>query len=645
MFGNGGTMGDKSKNSNVTENSSEKVSELSENDVSMTSSKEEQIEDNSQKYAEDEKNNKKKIITAGIIAFLLFTVVIGIVISSCGKKSDNSYAGGKAPVASDHTAVKVDNDVTETPTAAPTPEDSEDTVTPTPEDTKPQEPTTVPTDVPSEGNASGSQAGGSEGSDVHGALSVKGTQLVDASGNPIQLKGVSTHGLQWFPDFVNYDAFKSLRDEWGCNVVRLAMYTHEGGYCSGADKTNLKNLIDNGVSYATQLNMYVIIDWHVLNEGSPMTYKSEAISFFDEVSKKYSSQNNVIYEICNEPCNGASWTTIKQYAEEVIPVIKANDPDAVIIVGTPEWSQRVDEAAANPIKGYSNIMYALHFYAATHTDWLRDRMTSAINSGLPVFVSEYGICDASGNGGCDINQANEWVKTMDSYGVSYVCWNLANKNESSSLINSSVSKKSGWTYDELSQEGKWLVDMLGGKISKGSSGAYKSDTSAPQAPSDPTTGTGNAGNGNNTSSNSSAETSSGNNNSNPSGGSDSSGNNNGNSNSGNVSKGGTANVTVNSTGDWTEGDKNVQQYSLSYKNATGGDINGWTITIKFSGNIESDINGWNAKFTVSGDTLTITPNADEEWATKIPSDGEIVSIGFAVKSSSKVSVVSSVISY
>ncbi len=638
-------MSDESKNNNVAENSSEKISESSESDASVKCANEEQCEDNNQNSTEDVKKNKKGIVTAAIIAFLLLAVIVGIAITSCGKESDNSYTGGKVPVASDHTAVKADEaDVTETPTVTLTPEEPEETPAPTPEDTPTPEPTAAPTDVPSGGNTGGSQGGSNDGSDVHGALSVKGTQLVDASGNPIQLKGVSTHGLQWFPDFVNYDAFKSLRDEWGCNVVRLAMYTHEGGYCSGADKTKLKNLIDNGVSYATQLNMYVIIDWHVLNEGSPVTYKSDAISFFDEVSKKYSSQNNVIYEICNEPCNGAGWSTIKQYAEEVIPVIKANDPDAVIIVGTPEWSQRVDEAAANPIKGYSNIMYALHFYAATHTDWLRDRMTSAINAGLPVFVSEYGICDASGNGGCDINQANEWVKTMDKHGVSYVCWNLANKNESSSLINSSVSKKSGWTYDELSQEGKWLVDMLGGKISKGSSGAYKSDTSAPQAPSNPTTGTGNSGGGNNTGGNSSGGTASGNGNSN-SGGSASSGNGNGNSGSGNVSKGGTANVTVNSTGDWTEGDKNVQQYSLSYKNATGGDINGWKITVRFSGNIESDINGWNAKFSVSGDTLTITPNAEEEWATKIPSNGDIASIGFAVKSSSKVSVVSSVISY
>ncbi len=634
-------MSDESKNNNVAEESMENVSELSGTDALEIGEDKKTDNVENQKNTKDDSKSKKNIVMAIVILILLAAAIAGIAIGINKKKSENSYTGGKAPVASDHKAEMAD-DAELTPTESPVTKEPEETPSPTPEETPVPEPTEVPAETPAEGN---NQGGSEGGSDVHGALSVKGTQLVDASGNPIQLKGVSTHGLQWFPDYVNYDAFKSLRDEWGCNVVRLAMYTHEGGYCSGADKTKLKTLIDNGVSYATQLNMYVIIDWHVLNEGSPMTYKNEAVSFFDEVSKKYSTQNNVIYEICNEPCNGASWATIKQYAEEIIPVIKANDPDAVIIVGTPEWSQRVDEAAANPINGYSNIMYALHFYAATHTDWLRERMTSAVDAGLPVFVSEYGICDASGNGGCDISQANEWVKTMDKYGISYVCWNLANKNESSSLINSSVTKKSGWTYDELSQEGKWLVDMLGGKISKGSSGAYKSDTSAPQALDNPNAGTGNAGGNNNSDNSSNGGTVSGNGNSGSGGNSSSSGNNNGNASSENVSKGGTAEVTVNPSGSWTEGDKNVQQYSLSYKNVTGGDINRWKITIKFSGNIESDINGWNAKFTVSGDTLTITPNDEEEWATKIPANGEIASIGFSIKSSSAVSVVSSVISY
>lgn len=74
----------------------------------------------------------------------------------------------------------------------------------------------------------------------HGKLSVKGTDIVDKNGDPYQLKGVSTHGLQWFPEYVNKDSFQSFRDDFGANVIRLAMYTAEGGYCEGGDQGRFK---------------------------------------------------------------------------------------------------------------------------------------------------------------------------------------------------------------------------------------------------------------------------------------------------------------------------------------------------------------------------------------------------------------------
>lgn len=294
----------------------------------------------------------------------------------------------------------------------------------------------------------------------HGALSVKGTDLVGASGEKVQLRGMSTHGLAWFPQYVNFDTFKFLRDEWNTNCVRLAMYTHEnGGYCAGGNKEQLKTLVRNGVDYASQLGMYVIVDWHVLNEQNPLTYKDEAKKFFDEMSKEFAGKDNVIYEICNEPNGSGSWQNVTAYANEVIPIIRANAPNSVILVGTPQWSQNIDQALAAPLK-FDNIMYTLHFYAATHTDWLRNKMESCINSGLPVFVSEFGTCDASGNGGVDIGQSNAWKDLIEKHNVSYMCWNLANKNESSSIIASGCSKLYGWSDNELSTQGKWIRDWF-----------------------------------------------------------------------------------------------------------------------------------------------------------------------------------------
>ncbi len=299
--------------------------------------------------------------------------------------------------------------------------------------------------------------------DNHGKLTVEGTNIVDKNGNVYQLKGVSTHGMAWFPDYVNKDAFQTFRDDWDANIIRLAMYTAEnGGYCEGGDKNNLKNLIDTGVNAATELGMYVIIDWHILHDLTPQKYKEDAKAFFEEMSAKYKDYDNIIYEICNEPNGGTSWADVKSYAEEIIPIIRANDEDAIIIVGTPNWSQDVDIAADDPITGYDNIMYAVHFYAATHTDNIRNKVTTALDKGLPIIVSEFSICDASGNGAIDYNQADLWFDLINSNNMSYVGWNISNKDETSSLIKSSCTKLSGWTEDELSETGVWLRNQIKG---------------------------------------------------------------------------------------------------------------------------------------------------------------------------------------
>lgn len=311
---------------------------------------------------------------------------------------------------------------------------------------------------------------------VSGKLHVEGTKLLGADGKPVQLKGISTHGIAWFPDYINEDCFAQFRTQWDVNVIRLAMYTAEyNGYLSGGDQNYLKSQIRKGVKYATDHDMYVIIDWHILSDSNPTQHTDEAGAFFDEMSKEYAGYNNVLYEICNEPNGGTTWNDIKQYASHIIDIIRRNDTEAVIIVGTPNWSQYVDEAASSPITGSGNIMYALHFYAATHKDDLRSRMVSAVQAGLPIFVTEYGICDASGSGSIDRTEADKWVSLMDLYDISYVAWNLSNKNETSAILKSSCTKTSNFTDDDLSESGKWLRDMLTGKSLPAASGGTASD--------------------------------------------------------------------------------------------------------------------------------------------------------------------------
>lgn len=295
----------------------------------------------------------------------------------------------------------------------------------------------------------------------HGQLSVKNGQLVDKSGKGYQLRGMSTHGLTWFPEFVNESAFKTLRDDWNTNVVRLAMYVDEwgNGQCYMGNKSGSLELLEKGVDICIKLDMYVIIDWHVLNPGDPSKYTNEAKSFFETVSKRYAKYPNVIYEICNEPNGGASWSgNIKPYAEKIIPVIRKNAPNSVIIVGTPTWSQEIDKPLSDPLN-YKNVMYAFHFYAATHAG-LRSNVENCVAQGLPVFVSEFGTCDASGGGANDFNETQKWLSYFDKQGISYCNWSICNKDETCSVLRPGTSANGNWSESNLTENGKWMRNWL-----------------------------------------------------------------------------------------------------------------------------------------------------------------------------------------
>ena len=404
-----------------------------------------------------------------------------------------------------------------------------------------------------------------------GALSVEGTYLVDAAGERVQLRGVSTHGLAWFPQYVNAELFRELSEDWGCNAVRLAMYTAEyGGWCTGGDRSALKKLVTDGVRYAADADMYVIVDWHILSDGDPNTYKSGAADFFRDITAELSGFNNVLYEICNEPNGGTGWDRVKSYAEEIIPVIRENAPDAVILVGTPNWSQRVDEAARDPITGFENIMYTLHFYSGTHKKDLRDTVTAALDAGLPIFVSEFGVTDASGSGGVDTAEADRWVETLNGRGVSYMMWSLSNKDESSAVIKSSCSKTSGFSEADLKESGLWLLDTLSGDAAVSVEEARepeKTDGEAPQGATQPpeafppTEETGGEGQ---------------------------------------------LTWTLTEVNSWESSGERFTQYTLTVTNAGPGDMDTWRVDLDLGSPFTLE-SSWNGVFSVSGSTLTVTP--------------------------------------
>lgn len=442
-----------------------------------------------------------------------------------------------------------------------------------------------------------------------GPLQVIGTNLCDSEGNPVQLKGVSTHGLAWFPDYVNEALFQELHEQWNVNVIRLAMYTGEyGGYCTGGDQGQLKQLIRDGVEYASAQDMYVIIDWHILSDGDPNTYKEEAKNFFREMSAEFADRDNIIYEICNEPNGGTAWSRVKEYAQEIIPVIRENDEDAVILVGTPNWCQFLAQAAADPITEWDNIMYTLHFYAASHKEDLRQTLKNALEDGLPVFVSEYSICDASGNGEIDEAQAAAWMELLDKYKISYVAWNLSNKNETAALIKSSCGKTSGLSKEDLSSTGEWLYGLLteGNGSSQGGS-LWES------LPGNPLTGglfSGNREQDGQEQSESEQEERQPQENQEQAG----------------AAAAEELQVTLEQVNGWESEGKHFYQYEVKVKNISAQAIDGWSVDIVFQQTPELS-DSWNGTYTLEGNTLHIS---SVDYNGRIESGESTGNIGFIV---------------
>ena len=439
----------------------------------------------------------------------------------------------------------------------------------------------------------------------NGALSVKGTQLVDEKGQAVQLRGISTHGIAWFPDFVNQDAVMQLSEDWGANLFRIAMYTDEnGGYCTDGDKEKLKALVTDGVEYAKQADMYVIVDWHILHDSNPLTHKAKALQFFKEMTEKLKGEKHVLYEICNEPNSGCSWEDIKTYANEVIPVIRENAPEAVILVGTPTWSQEIEKPQNDPITGYDNIMYTLHFYAATHKEDLRSKMVNAVEAGTPVFVSEYGLCDASGNGGNDLGQAQSWIDTMDQHGISYAVWSFCNKEETSALIASSCRKTSDFTREDLSESGKWIYDMLHAKgdISDSKTFAQRRQNQTQESK----TGTAETVNATDQHENAAAQT----------------------------VKSGNLTVDAQVTGSWESEGKTFYQYQLTITNNGTEATSSWEVSLTFSDTITLS-DGWNGEYQADGKKLEIR---SKDYNGEIKAGEAAKDVGFIISASGQLTV-------
>jgi endoglucanase len=280
----------------------------------------------------------------------------------------------------------------------------------------------------------------------HGQLKVSGTLLTDQHGKPVALHGVSFGWHNWWPRFYTAGTVDWLYKDWNCTVVRAAMGVEpDKGYIK--DPVGSLRAVRSVVDAAIKAGIYVIIDWHSHNINL-----AEAKTFFKEMATAYGKYPNLIYELFNEP-DKESWGEVKTYSVELIKLIREIDPDNIILVGSPQWDQSIHLPAADPIKGYNDLMYTMHFYAGTHKQWLRDRTDEAIAKGLPVFVSESAGMEASGNGPIDQKEWQAWIDWMDKRGLSWIAWSIADKNETCSMLTPSASSEGNWEAVDLKESG------------------------------------------------------------------------------------------------------------------------------------------------------------------------------------------------
>ncbi|MDE6137560.1 MAG: glycoside hydrolase family 5 protein [Muribaculaceae bacterium] len=287
-------------------------------------------------------------------------------------------------------------------------------------------------------------AGAATPVEKHGQLRVEGTQLVDAHGQPVQLRGVSMGWHNMWPRFYNGGTVDRLTGDWGADVVRCSVGVAHLDSGFDCDSVAAYAVVDSIVQGAVRNGAYVLVDFH-----SHPNKLADAKRFFTHVAGKYGKLPNVMYEIWNEPTEVA-WSECKAYAEELVPVIRALAPEAVVVVPTPRWDQEVDKAAEDQIKGIDNLLYSLHYYATTHTQWLRDKADYARSLGLPLIMSECASMEHTGDGVIDPKEWDEWMQYADRNGISWIAWSISDKDETCSMLRpSAASDGREWKDSDL----------------------------------------------------------------------------------------------------------------------------------------------------------------------------------------------------
>ncbi|MFI7120270.1 cellulase family glycosylhydrolase [Amycolatopsis sp. NPDC049868] len=298
---------------------------------------------------------------------------------------------------------------------------------------------------------------------INGKLHVCGVKLCNQYGKPIQLRGMSTHGIQWYSQCVKTASLDALAIDWKADILRVAMYIQDDGYESNPRK--FTDMMHNYIEEATKRGMYVLVDWHQLDPGDPNVNTGLAKTFFTEIAQRHKDKVNIIYDVANEP-NGVSWADVKRYAEEVIPVIRAQDPDSVVFLGTHGWStfgisdgRDENDILNNPVNA-TNIMYTFHFYAASHHDEHYEALARTADR-IPVFVTEFGTQTYTGDGGNDFTYSQKYLDLLAAKKIGWTNWNFSDDFRSGAVFKTGTCAGNSFTGTSmLKPAGVWVRDRI-----------------------------------------------------------------------------------------------------------------------------------------------------------------------------------------
>lgn len=294
--------------------------------------------------------------------------------------------------------------------------------------------------------------------ELNGALRAEGNQMVGKNGLPPQLRGISLSWSLWQgKKYYNPEVVDWLVKDFHISLLRASMGVEpSGGYL--ANREEQMRLMAIVIDKAISKGIYVLVDWHDHNAEKHL---EESKAFFSLMAQKYSGVPNVIYEIFNEPAR-QNWEMVKVYSVEVIKTIRQYDTKNIIVVGSPRWDQDVDVAAGDPIKGFDNLVYSFHFYASdpNHQEKLRAKAEAAMKLGLPLFVTEWGVGESNGNGEFNLEKTNRWVEWMERNRLSWVAWNVTDKNETTAIMLPGAPVAGGWKAEQLTECGRYLKEQL-----------------------------------------------------------------------------------------------------------------------------------------------------------------------------------------